>query len=141
MLDMDFGFFPHVTRSNTTTKNAIAIYPAQEVYYVTRSYSTRHGNGPLPNEQILELKNNEAETNKSHKYQGEFRTAPLSPELINYALDCDNNYSSKLKKNLVITCVDQYDINIPELLTNLKVRFEKVYLSFGPSLTDIKQYI
>ncbi len=82
LLDMDFGFFPNVTRSNTTTKNALQIHQANEVYYVTRSYLTRHGSGFLPNEQLLNLKNNQNETNKSHEFQGEFRTAELNIDLL-----------------------------------------------------------
>lgn len=151
LLDMDFGFFPNVTRSNTTTKNAISIingqYPSvlhhTEVYYITRCYLTRHGNGYMPNEIPLTLKNNENETNKSHAYQGEFRIAPLNADLLNYAFDCDNNFSSALKKNLVVTCLDQlyepheYGSIIRELLDKLNVKFDKVYYSAGDSFTDI----
>lgn len=137
LLDQDFGFFPNVTRSNTTTKNALSIFPSKEVYYVTRSYLTRHGNGPLPNEQKLELINNEEETNKSHEYQGEFRTAALNPDLINYALECDNHFSSSLTKNLVITCMDQNKIDVGDLLGKIKTKFKNVYISNGPSLENI----
>lgn len=138
LLDMDFGFFPHVTRSNTTTKNALELYPqSSDVYYVTRSYLTRHGNGYLPKECELPLIHNEEETNKSHEYQGEFRTAKLNPDLMNYALDCDNNFSRGMNKNLVITCIDQYPINVDALLSQLNIDFDNVYVSTGPSLTNI----
>jgi len=140
LLDMDFGFFPHVTRSNTTSKNALSIAKSEEVYYVTRSYLTRHGNGPLLGESKLHLLNNENETNKSHMYQGEFRTAPLNTELINYALLCDSYFSHGLKKNLVITCLDQYSISIDSLLDNIDTEFDKVFISNGDSLTNITQY-
>lgn len=140
LLDMDFGFFPNVTRSNTTTKNALQLYPSKEVYYVTRSYLTRHGNGFLPNEKKLNLINNEDETNKSHPYQGEFRTAELDVSLLNYALQCDNNFSKGLNKNLVITCNDQFKIDVDDLLGKLNTVFDKVYLSNGNSLTDISVY-
>ncbi len=140
LLDMDFGFFPNVTRSNTTTKNALQIYPSKEVYYVTRSYLTRHGNGFLPNEKKLNLINNENETNKSHAYQGKFRTAELDVSLLNYALQCDNNFSNGLKKNLVITCTDQFKIDIESLLSKLDTPFDKVYVSDGDSLTNISLF-
>lgn len=140
LLDMDFGFFPNVTRSNTTTKNALQMYPSQEVYYVTRSYLTRHGNGFLPNEKKLSLVNNKNETNVSHPYQGEFRTAELDISLLNYALQCDNNFSKGLKKNLVITCLDQYSIDMDFLLRKLNFSFNKVFISRGDSLTDISLY-
>ena len=140
LLDMDFGFFPNVTRSNTTSKNALSLHPSQEVYYVTRSYLTRHGNGYLPNEKKLNLINNENETNKTHAYQGEFRTAELDTSLLNYALHCDNHFSEGLKKNLVITCMDQFEIDVQKLLSKLDFHFDKVYISRGPSLKDISQF-
>lgn len=140
LLDMDHGFFPNVTRSNTISKNALSIQPHSEIYYITRSYSTRHGNGFLHNESKLELVNNENETNKSHPYQGEFRTAKLSEEMLNYALDCDNIYSRGLNKNLVITCLDQYPIDVDDLLSKLNTTFDNVYISKGDSLTNITKY-
>ncbi len=147
LLDQDFGFFPNVTRSNTTSKNAFELNlyrkfyrkKAPEIYYVTRSYQTRHGKGFMTNEgQELKLVNNETETNKSHPYQGEFRTSPLDPDLLNYALECDNHFSYNCTKNLVITCMDQHEIDVMDLLKKLNTKFDKVYASYGPSLTDIK---
>ena len=114
MLDKDFGFFPHVTRSNTTTKNALNIIKANnlknpEIFYVTRSYLTRHGNGPMPYEFIpVFLKNNSLETNVYNKYQGEFRCAPFNLDLIKHSLRYDELHGSQnIKSNLVITCCDQ----------------------------------
>lgn len=139
LLDMDFGFFPNVTRSNTTSKNALQMYDSKEVYYVTRSYLTRHGNGFLPNEKKLPLVNNENETNQPNKYQGKFRTAELDVDLLNYSLRCDSNFSLGLKKNLVITCLDQYPIDVDHLLKTINTSFNKVFVSTGDSLADIIQ--
>lgn len=140
LLDMDFGFFPNVTRSNTTTKNALNMCQSKEVYYITRTYLTRHGNGFLPNEKTLNLVNNENETNKSHPYQGEFRTAELDISLLNYSLQCDNNFSKGLKKNIVVTCTDQYEIDIELALSKIDTKFDKVYVSDGDSLTNISLF-
>ena len=122
MLDMDFGFFPHVTRSNTTSKNAIEILQEfykennfednfikkNSIYYVTRAYLTRHGNGPLPNEDFqFYLTNKHTETNDYDVWQGDFRTAILDIDTLKYALQCDNYFSKGMQKNLVITCLDQ----------------------------------
>lgn len=114
LLDQDFGFFPHVTRSHTTSRNALKILATQwqlrkapDVYYVTRCYMTRHGNGPFVGEEKeIKLINNEQETNQGG-FQGDFRTGEFNPDLIRYAMDCDDNYSRSLKKNLIITCLDQ----------------------------------
>ena len=49
LLDMDYGFFPHVTPSHTGLDNLsdTVLYKA-DVYLVTRTYTTRHGNGYEP---------------------------------------------------------------------------------------------
>lgn len=52
---MDHGVFPNVTYAHTTSKNAYEICKKLdiediEMYYVTRSYATRHGNGWMSNE-------------------------------------------------------------------------------------------
>lgn len=115
MLDMDFGLFPHVTRSRTTSANALALLrrnqpnlaATAEVHYITRAYHTRHGAGPLPYEAAISLINTADETNQLNDYQGSFRIGPLSIELLNYALACDANASASLPKHLLVTCLDQ----------------------------------
>ncbi len=113
LLDMDYGFFPHVTRSNTVSKNAIEIItklqlPDPEMYYISRAYQSRHGNGPMTNQHLpLKLQNNENETNVTNPWQGKLRSAPLDLNLLEYALTCDKNYVGNVKKHLVMTCLDQ----------------------------------
>ncbi len=56
MLDIDFGTYPYCTSSNTTIGGActgLGVGPAyiDEVIGVTKAYTTRVGNGPLPTEQ------------------------------------------------------------------------------------------
>lgn len=149
LLDQHHGFFPNVTRSNTTSKNAMEMsseffYDDVEIYYVTRTYQTRHGNGFMSGEGISPvLKNAEEETNKSHNYQGEFRTSNLDVELLRYAIECDRLYSGyDVKRNLVITCNDQLEIDYRKLVYDLEfgdlVKFDNIYLSFGPTLDTIK---
>lgn len=138
MLDQDFGFFPNVTRSHTTSKNALEIIKrnnlsAPEITYVTRSYQTRHGNGFMTDESLKI----EDLTNVKNPWQGEFRTGMLNIDLVNHALRCDNNYSSGLKKNIAITCLDQHEIDVNFLLIHLKTKFQNVYLSSTPSSENI----
>lgn len=120
LLDMDHGFFPNVTRSNTTTKNIYEVLkqhnhhlPLLNVMYVSRTYQTRHGNGFMSNEKnpIL-LKNNEDETNISHTWQGNFRTGVLDVDMLHYALEVDSIYSPYASRKLLLTCVDQTDEEI-----------------------------
>lgn len=118
LLDMDYGFFPNVTRSNTTSKNAIDIinklplFSGDKVintYYITRAYQTRHGNGYMTNTELdcSYIKENPLETNLSDGFQGVFRKSVLDLDLLKYAVDCDKYHNPNSRKNLVITCLDQ----------------------------------
>lgn len=153
LLDQDFGFYPNVTPSNTTSKNALSIFPSKEIYYVTRTYQTRHGNGFMTNlNHQPALVNHEKETNVLNPHQGEFRKTILDLDLIDYALKCDNHFSSHLKKNLIITCVDQTGesikvsyknsilaLPVKEIPKALSISFDKVFISKGPDQKDIFQ--
>ncbi|KOY84709.1 hypothetical protein AD998_19975 [bacterium 336/3] len=153
LLDMDFGFFPNVTRSNTTSKNALELITRNSkskisdinIWYASRCYHTRHGAGWFPLENTrLDLQNTENETNQLNDYQGFFRKAPLNLELLHYALQCDSNFSKGLPKNLVLTCADQLPnqeclvwgnglekMNVSSLSKRLQPHFEKLLVSFS----------
>jgi adenylosuccinate synthase len=110
LLDQDIGFFPNVTRSNVGRKRLDEfIYTYDEVWYVTRAYQTRHGHGPMTNEEHpLKLINNEGESNLDNFYQGQFRKTILDLDLLNYALQQDAKGVRGIQtKYLVITCLDQ----------------------------------
>ena len=118
LLDQDHGFFPHVTRSNTTSKNVWQLLSERpnldwnaEVHYITRTYTTRHGNGPLLNEgKFLPLKNIENETNVQGPWQGIFRKAPLDLRMLDYTMQIDQSYwpsNHSIRYDRVLTCIDQ----------------------------------
>lgn len=111
LLDKDIGFFPNVTRSNTGLKNIYPTYCMPEVFLVTRAYQTRHGNGPMTNENISHnILTNPNETNQEHKYQGKFRRSLLDLDLIEYAIKKDNYLNDEtVNKSLVITCLDHIE--------------------------------
>jgi adenylosuccinate synthase len=111
LLDQHYGFFPNVTRSNTGTKNILALGDYMfEVFLVTRAYQTRHGNGFMTNEgKPHNIKSNPMETNKLHPYQGEFRRSLLDLSLLEYAIAKDEYVSRCHNKNLVITCLDHIE--------------------------------
>lgn len=72
--------FPHVTRSNTGMKNAKHLCDQAgigdiDAYYVSRTYLTKHGAGPLPGEDTA--LDYEDETNLFNESQGRIRFAPL----------------------------------------------------------------
>lgn len=159
LLDQDYGFFPHVTRSNVGFKRIRKIEdPQPEVYYVTRAYQTRHGNGPMTNYSIpLNLINNDDETNVDN-YQGSFRTAVLDLDLLKYAIDCDRTESRTpiSSEHLVITCMDQMtefkltlsgdllifpneDEFIRMVAKTLGIIDNNVYLSYSPK-SELKKW-
>lgn len=157
LLDQDFGFFPNVTRSNTTSKNALTLIkeanlPLPEIYYATRCYHTRHGNGWLPHQDDNFNVNKEGETNVLCEYQGVFRYAPLNIDLLNYAIEADSTLQIGLKRNLVISCLDQIGDNAEVVINDkresidklkihaaLNANFNKVFHSFSPDGTKIKK--
>lgn len=129
LLDQDNAqMFPHVTRSKTGMHN-VRLLCAQagideiETYYVSRTYLTRHGAGPLPGEDpALKF---EDETNKPHAYQGVIRFAPLDVDALHKRcyddLGCD-------VFELVLTHCDQLPAPFPASLQ-----------SFGPTRIDVER--
>lgn len=76
-------FFPHLTRSNTGMKNIRFLCDQAgikdiDTYYVTRTYLTRHGAGPLPQEDPKLSYYDD--TNLEHDFQGKIRFAPFTPD-------------------------------------------------------------
>jgi len=138
-LDMEFGQFPHVTRSRTGTIHAQEFcdehdIELDEVIYVSRAYITRHGAGPLEGEvDLLGYINLNDETNTQNEYQGKLRLAPFDFELIagNMAKDMGDHNSNA---SLAITCMDQIckeGSGPDESLAS--------YASYGPTRNDVKQ--
>lgn len=127
LLDKEFGIFPNVTRSNTTSRNAFEILRRNghsantTIYYLTRAYQTRHGNGWMSAAQCpVTLVNNAHETNRAGGHQGEFRTGILDTDMLRYALQCDANFAGGSEKNMVVTCLDQLE-SYQYLASGLKV--------------------
>lgn len=86
LLDEEYGFFPHVTRADTTANKAMKYANDPEIYGVMRTYMTRHGAGPLLAESIhvKELHNG------TGRFQGAFRFGNLDVEAIRYAIQCQS---------------------------------------------------
>lgn len=93
-------FFPHLTRSNTGIKN-VKLLCAQagiidiDAYYITRTYLTRHGAGPLPGQD--DKMSYEDNTNNSNEYQGTLRFAPLDVDALIHRVADDAGKGVKVK--------------------------------------------
>lgn len=150
LIDQNFGTKPYITKSNTTSQNAIEMIKQSgmsidtEIFYVTRSYQTRHGNGPFKeNNPTFHLINNSTETNIDNEYQGIVRANFLDIDDLKYAIKCDNQYSHNINRNLVITCLDHmkseeiqvyykselFTTNYRNIAKLLKVNFKGVFFS------------
>lgn len=88
LLDMDYGFYPHVTPSHTGLDNIPPKHLQDaDVYLVTRTYTTRHGNGYEPKHQLYWDLSDKEETNVDNEFQGPFKTGMLEFGLIHRAID------------------------------------------------------
>lgn len=109
LLDQDNKeFYPHVTRSHTGMKNVRILCNQAgisdiDTYYVSRTYLTRHGAGPLPGEDPkLRYDDN---TNIPNNWQGSMRFAPLDTRKLLDRCIADNGVGNRFK--LVLTHCDQ----------------------------------
>jgi adenylosuccinate synthase len=106
LLDKDSGFFPHVTPSHTGLTNVVSLIAGSgdgsvNPYYVTRTYLTRHGEGPLyhgwANPSVATEqwqadklgKLAEDATNVHNQWQGHLRRGPLSTRQMEFAIRKD----------------------------------------------------
>lgn len=118
-------FFPHLTRSNTGMKN-VRVLCAQagitdiDTYYVSRTYLTKHGAGPLPaHNPAMRFAD---DTNLDHPWQGALRFAPLDSAL---QQRCAADLGAKPR--IVLTHCDQ-----------LGAPFKAYAHSFGSTRHDIE---
>ena len=118
LLDEDYGWFPHVTRSSTGLKNAVQIaaeagIDSLDCVYATRAYATRHGAGHLPHE--LPAKpyvGVEDTTNIHNPHQDSLRFGWLDFDLLNSKINadferCQSATDIKITRQLAVTCLDQ----------------------------------
>lgn len=128
LLDQEMGWFPHVTRSYTGLRNVLSLakqinLSALDIHYITRTYLTRHGAGPLPNETPdCPCPYFEDKTNVRHPFQGTLRFAPLNIDLLKSSIAADLKTISQdidYEYRLAVTCLDQITDTIPYLYNNI----------------------
>lgn len=116
LLDSEHGFYPYITSTKVGLNGVPKEYlKGAEIYLVTRTYLTRHGEmGPLERQWFegreKEVPADKLETNVFNEHQGEFLTARYYPEPYRYAVQrhCLDNMQKRynLKMNLVVTHTD-----------------------------------
>lgn len=108
LLDREHGFYPHMTPSHTTFRNAEQLLaewaPGGERTRIgiTRAYMTRHGAGPLPTEDEA-LTEPLRELHNGHgPWQGRFRFGWPDAVLLRYGLEVVGGVDA-----LVVSCLDR----------------------------------
>lgn len=148
LLDRDHGVYPHNTYTHTTSRNAHDVcdklgIESRDMYYITRAYSTRHGNGPFTRNSI-QLKNDEQEINVHNEWQGSFKKSKMNYELLNYALHVDSIYSLDkfYSVNLVVTCNDQIVNDEDKFdISQVDFAFDHVIMSNSPRSKDFTKFM
>ena len=145
-LDMDnMADFPHLTPSNTGCKKMIPFIIGTlgentpvELYYVTRSYLTRHGNGPMPNGYLDYNMIEQDMTNHPNPWQGTLRLAGFTSKSIRDMIgriykDKSETYSmDNVVCNLVVTHTNEIaEIEIPADI------FDNVFYSKSKDCTSL----
>lgn len=108
LLDLRYGFFPHVTYGWLDAGNAVQLckdsnLPEPIVVGCTRTYSTRHGKGPFPPEDTEDIPEVD---NGTGVWQGAFRTGLFDVPMFKYgvelvkpdiiSLSCEDLYPGKV---------------------------------------------
>lgn len=143
LLDQHFGFFPHVTRSNTGTKNLIKNDIKSHIFLVTRAYQTRHGNGFMSSEESTHIKKNPYEQNFDDSIQGKFRKGILDLDLLKYGIEQDGYIQQIENKTLVITCLDLIDKYIVKYNNEATASFgnERIFVEFIANCLGFKNVL
>lgn len=146
-LDQNSIDFPHVTRSNTGLKNLESLVENDipvDVFYVSRTYTSRHGAGPLDNE----IKNHNVKdlTNQYNEFQEGLRVAPINMQRLETEIKKDlsrSNLNIEKKYMMVTHCdsplegQDYKDVIDKILSMNI---FDKIYKCYNPEGKNIKNY-
>ena len=115
LLDQDGPDFPHVTRSKTGLSNVVRLAQEMEietldVTYVSRTYLTRHGAGPLRYEMPRAPAGVCDPTNVPNRYQGPLRFGRLDIDALAARIRADLAFRAGgigASAGLALTCLDQ----------------------------------
>lgn len=107
--------YPHLTPSSTGNRNIsddikrLNVIP--ELFYVTRSYLTRHGAGPMTGECVKENINPDItdSTNLENEWQGSLRFGRIDMNILEKKIRADSSLYNKKKTNLVVTQLNYTD--------------------------------
>lgn len=158
LLDVEYKkYAPYLTSSHTGLYNPVLLsgrygLHISNVTYVTRTYVTRHGNGPLPYEfDRKEYGLPEDETNHTNEWQGAFRYAAHGFSLQRIREDL-SLLGYPASSSLLFTHADETDgmIITPDSLrgldgflkaANADSVFSDLFVSYGRRAADVEKYM
>lgn len=145
-LDMDnMQDFPHLTPSNTGCKKMIPFIVGTlgedapiELYYVTRSYLTRHGNGPMPDGYLDHSMIKQDMTNHPNPWQGTLRLAGFTSKSIADMLGriCKDKNETYSMNNVVCSLVITHTNEIAEIEIPADI-FDNIFYSKSKNCTSL----
>lgn len=137
-------YMPYLTRSSTGIKNVFEVLGTMrtsinlDVCLVTRTYLTRHGDGPLFNEFSLPHAKITEPANPENPYQGKMRYGHLNKDWYNKALkelQHNNKYPkciAKYEVGVAMTCMDHINLDLADF-NHIKI------ISDGPTEKNINK--
>ena len=131
LLDEEYGDSPHITYGNCGLKNPMAICQALGIgeicaTYVTRSYLTRHGEGPIRGNTERVMAHFD-DTNTHNEWQGSLRFADLDKTLAQRIKNDLNHYGNGVvRRRLCITHMDQYGFDRVPVLEMLDYTIREI---------------
>jgi adenylosuccinate synthase len=137
LLDAEYGVFPHVTFARTGLTNIAELIPRADtelhVFFVARSYTTKHGAGPLEDEYLTrpDFIQKDA-TNETNAWQGDFRYAPYNNRLLSWAREraISDSRLTGVRAHIVTTHLDE--VKQGDFVEDSEI------VSFGPTRNDVK---
>ncbi|XLQ20523.1 MAG: adenylosuccinate synthetase [Candidatus Moraniibacteriota bacterium] len=149
LLDEGYGFYPHITHSQTTSYNADLLLEECDADVVRvgvmRAYMTRHGAGPFVTESYELGQLIPDMHNGTGKWQGNFRVGWLDLVATKYAIACTGNLDYISLTNLdrlsgmdvIDVCTSyEYQGEVGEFFNQL---FEYHYIGERVVIDDIKK--
>ncbi len=138
LLDEWYGFHPYTTWSTTTFENALDLLgdrPAKKLG-VVRSYTTRHGPGPMPTEDPSLAKTHPEWHNHTGQWMGDFRVGHFDAVATAYAIEVCGGVDG-----LAIT---HLDTEVTELRTQYfdpdkEEYHDKIHVGYKHDLSERKQ--
>jgi len=132
LLDVDYGFWPYVTKTKITFENAdkllnlVSVQPVK--IGVMRAYGTRHGPGPFITESSSLTESIPDSNNGTNEWQGPFRIGWFDLLTARYAIDVADEIDE-----IALT-------NLDRLSGHKKIRVCISYEYLGPETDELSDY-